>query len=53
MVPADDKRNARLIASRIIVETLSNLNLRYPRSDDARRSELEGFRAALTKEPHP
>ena len=53
VVPADDKRNARLIASRIIVETLSNLNLRYPRSDDARRSELEGFRAALSKEPNP
>ena len=50
VVPADDKRNARLIVSRIIVDTLSGLKLRYPRSDAARRQELETIRQELLKE---
>jgi len=49
-VPADDKNNARLIVSRVIVNTLKDLKLRYPRSDAARREELEAIRVALSKE---
>ena len=50
IVPADDKRNARLIVSQILVETLSAMEPRYPRSDDARRQELEAVRQALMAE---
>jgi PPK2 family polyphosphate:nucleotide phosphotransferase len=49
-VPADDKRNARLIVSRIIVDTLKELKLRYPKTDAQRREELEAIRQALLKE---
>jgi PPK2 family polyphosphate:nucleotide phosphotransferase len=35
-VPADDKQNAHLILSEIIVEALKELRLAYPRSDRAR-----------------
>ena len=50
VVPADDKRNARLIVSRIVVDTLKDLKLRYPKSDAARREELEKIGAALMAE---
>ena len=50
IVPADDKRNARLIVSRIVANTLSGMKLRYPRSNSARREELEAIRIALEKE---
>ncbi|MSP00799.1 MAG: polyphosphate kinase 2 family protein [Acetobacteraceae bacterium] len=50
IVPADDKRNARLIVSRIVADTLRALKSRYPRSDAARREELEAIRVALSKE---
>jgi PPK2 family polyphosphate:nucleotide phosphotransferase len=49
-VPADDKRNARLIVSRIIVDTLKELKLRYPKTDAQRHEELEAIRQALLKE---
>jgi PPK2 family polyphosphate:nucleotide phosphotransferase len=50
IVPADDKRNARLIVSRIVLDTLKDLKLRYPKSDIARRDELEAIREALARE---
>jgi PPK2 family polyphosphate:nucleotide phosphotransferase len=50
VVPADDKRNARLFVSRIVVGTLEDLKLRYPKTDAARREELETIREALAKE---
>ena len=50
IVPADDKRNARLIVSRIVADTLSDLKLRYPKSNTARREELDAIRIALEKE---
>ena len=49
-VPADDKRNARLIVSEIIVGALRDLKPRYPKTDAARRTELEAIRAALSQE---
>jgi PPK2 family polyphosphate:nucleotide phosphotransferase len=48
-VPADDKLNAQLIVSEIILETLSKLKLDYPKTDSKRRRELRGIRAKLTK----
>jgi PPK2 family polyphosphate:nucleotide phosphotransferase len=50
VVPADDKRNARLIVSRVIVDTLKELKMTYPKSDLARREELATIRVALEAE---
>ena len=49
-VPADDKRNARLIVSRIVVDTLAGLRMTYPKPDAKRRTELQQIRARLVKE---
>lgn len=40
VVPADDKENARLIVSRIILDTLKDLKLSYPELTKAGRKEL-------------
>ena len=48
-VPADDKENARLIVSRVIIETLEGLKMSYPRSDARRRKELKAIRKRLAK----
>jgi PPK2 family polyphosphate:nucleotide phosphotransferase len=50
VVPADDKQNARLIVSRIIFDTLTNLNLSYPESNAHRKRELADIRKRLTEE---
>ena len=49
VVPADDKENARLILSQIIVETLGRLKMAYPKPTDARRKELLEIRRQLAK----
>ena len=50
VVPADDKENARLIVSQVIVDTLRDLNLSYPATSDERREELLGIRKQLEAE---
>jgi PPK2 family polyphosphate:nucleotide phosphotransferase len=47
VVPADDKDNARLIVSQIVVDTLAGLNMSYPRTSPERRKELEAIRGEL------
>ncbi len=49
VVPADDKANARLIISRVILDTLKELRLSYPEPDKARRKELQSIRRLLAK----
>jgi PPK2 family polyphosphate:nucleotide phosphotransferase len=49
-VPADDKANARLIVSYIIVQTLTALSLSYPEADEVRRGELADIRRMLMEE---
>jgi PPK2 family polyphosphate:nucleotide phosphotransferase len=49
IVPADDKENARLIVSRIVVDTLDGLNMTYPEVSAARRQELQSIRKELAK----
>jgi PPK2 family polyphosphate:nucleotide phosphotransferase len=49
VVPADDKRNTRLIVSRIVLDTLDTLELSYPKTSAARRRELRALRKQLTK----
>ena len=50
IVPADDKRNARLIVSQVIVDTLAALKMSYPKVDAKRRMELAQIREQLAKE---
>ena len=47
VVPADDKENARLIVSRILLDTFEDLDMRYPRTGAKREAELQGFRSEL------
>jgi PPK2 family polyphosphate:nucleotide phosphotransferase len=49
IVPADDKENARLIVSQILVETLEALDMSYPKTSAKRGVELQAFRKALAK----
>jgi PPK2 family polyphosphate:nucleotide phosphotransferase len=49
VVPADDKRNARLIISSIVQDALRGLRMRYPQADAAQRAELRKFRRLLTR----
>ncbi len=51
IIPADDKQNARLIISHLIVHALRELKMDYPRPDAERKRELEAIRQALEKEP--
>jgi hypothetical protein len=48
VVPADDKENARLIVSQIILDTLEGLGMSYPKTTDERRQELLEIREQLT-----
>ena len=50
VVPADDKENARLIVSRIILDTFKALEMRYPETDAKRRQELLSIRQRLMQE---
>ena len=43
VVPADDKKNARLIVSQIILDTLDQLRMSYPEADQARLKELKSM----------
>jgi len=47
VVPADDKENARLIVSQIVVETLEDLGMSYPKVTAERSKQLEQIRAGL------
>jgi PPK2 family polyphosphate:nucleotide phosphotransferase len=49
IVPADDKKNARLIVSRIIVETMQALPMAYPATTAKRRKELKALRELLSE----
>jgi len=42
-IPADDKDNARLIVSQIVIDALSSLKMSYPRSSAKRRRELKAI----------
>ena len=47
VVPADDKFNARLIISRVVIEALQGLKMSYPKTTRARRRELLAIRKHL------
>jgi PPK2 family polyphosphate:nucleotide phosphotransferase len=43
VVPADDKKNMRLIVAKVIVERLKKLKMSYPEPDEARKQTLLGL----------
>jgi PPK2 family polyphosphate:nucleotide phosphotransferase len=49
VVPADDKENARLIVSQIVLDTFEGLKMAYPKSSKERRKELQSIRKQLEK----
>ena len=49
VVPADDKENARLIVSQIVLDALSGLKIAYPKTTEKHRQELQSIRKLLTK----
>lgn len=49
VVPADDKENARLIVSQIVVDAFNGLDMAYPRSTTKRLRELASIRTSLAK----
>jgi PPK2 family polyphosphate:nucleotide phosphotransferase len=50
VVPADDKENARLIVSHIILDALDALAMSYPKTTARRREELRAIRKQLLKQ---
>jgi PPK2 family polyphosphate:nucleotide phosphotransferase len=48
-VPADDKKNARLIVSQIVLDAFESLHLAYPKTTARRQLELQAIRKQLTK----
>ena len=50
VVPADDKPNARLIVSEIVLKTLEALDLQYPQTTPEKRRELAEIRKRLEAE---
>jgi PPK2 family polyphosphate:nucleotide phosphotransferase len=48
-IPADDKENARLIISQVILESLRGLKMAFPKADAARLRELKTLRKRLAK----
>ncbi|MGA9432248.1 MAG: ADP-polyphosphate phosphotransferase [Xanthobacteraceae bacterium] len=49
VVPADDKENARLIVSQIVLDRFEALKMTYPKTSAKRRTELLSIRKQLAK----
>jgi PPK2 family polyphosphate:nucleotide phosphotransferase len=49
VVPADDKENARLIVSQIVLDTFEGLKMTYPKTSAKRRRELLSIGKRLAK----
>jgi polyphosphate kinase 2 (PPK2 family) len=47
IVPADDKKNARLIVSQAILDGFNELDMAYPKTTAKRRQELKSIRQQL------
>jgi PPK2 family polyphosphate:nucleotide phosphotransferase len=47
VVPADDKENARLIVSEIVIDAFNGLKMAYPKTTAKRRRELKSIRKQL------
>jgi len=49
VVPADDKENARLIVSQVVLDRLAGLKMAYPKTTAKRRLELRAIKNLLAK----
>jgi len=49
IIPADNKENARLIVSQIVLDTLKDLKMEYPETTPKRKRELQVMRKHLMK----
>lgn len=49
IVPADDKKNARLIISAILLDALKAMKMSYPRTSPERLRELKKYRGLLSR----
>jgi len=49
IVPADDKENARLIISKIVLDTFEDFKMEYPKASAERVEELQTIRKQLVK----
>jgi PPK2 family polyphosphate:nucleotide phosphotransferase len=49
VIPADDKENARLIVSQIVLDAFHELKMTYPKTTSKRRRELKSIRERLSK----
>jgi PPK2 family polyphosphate:nucleotide phosphotransferase len=47
-IPADDKENARLIVSQILMDAFNDLKMAYPKTTPKRRRELQAIGRQLT-----
>jgi hypothetical protein len=50
VVPADDKENARLIVSQVLVDTLESLKMTWPATSPERHDELLAIRKQLQRD---
>jgi PPK2 family polyphosphate:nucleotide phosphotransferase len=51
VIPADDKDNAHVIISQVVLDTLAKLRLSFPAASPERRRELLAMRRQLVKSP--
>lgn len=49
VVPADNKWFTRVVVAAAVIETLADLNLKFPEADEAKLKELESAKAYLLK----
>ncbi len=50
VIPADDKKNMRLIVAQVVLEQLHKLDLSYPEVSEERQAELAKYREMLNRE---
>ncbi|MEZ4684724.1 MAG: hypothetical protein R3B47_01215 [Bacteroidia bacterium] len=50
VIPADDKKNMRLIVAQCVLHEMEKMDTFYPEVSDDRRAELEGYREALSSD---
>jgi len=50
VIPADDKKNARLIVSQIVLNAFNQLKMAYPETTEKHRQELQSVREQLFKQ---
>lgn len=50
VIPADSKKNMRLIVAQVILDEMKRLDMAYPQVSDERRAELQAYREQLLKD---